>query len=82
LIDYLLVCLKNGDAEALNSYEYELESDFLWQLHRINDVAMYFSKMQLSTSPALPAHERGLWGDTFCIPWISNWPIYQLEYGH
>jgi hypothetical protein len=36
-------------------------------------VATYFSKMRLSASPVLPAHERGLWGDTFCIWWLSNW---------
>jgi hypothetical protein len=29
LIDYFLTCFKNGNAEALQSYEYELESDFL-----------------------------------------------------
>jgi hypothetical protein len=73
LIDYFLGCLKNGDVEALESYEYELESDFLRQLHGIHDVQMYFSKMRLSASPILPAHERGLWGDTFCIRWLSKW---------
>ena len=30
LIDYFLGFLKNGNIEALKSYEYELESDFLW----------------------------------------------------
>jgi len=29
LIDYFLGYLKNGNAKALQSYEYELESDFL-----------------------------------------------------
>jgi hypothetical protein len=66
LIDYFLGCLKNGDVEALELYEYELASDFLLQLHGIHDVTMYFSKMWLSASAILPAHERGLWGDTFC----------------
>jgi hypothetical protein len=73
LIDYFLACFENGDVEALQSYEYELESDFLRQLHGIDDVATYFSKMQLSASPVMPAHRRGLWGDTFCIQWLSNW---------
>jgi hypothetical protein len=73
LIDYFLACLKNGDAEALKSYEYELESNFLRQLHGIHDVAMYFSNMRLSVSTTLSAHERGLWGDTFFIWWLSNW---------
>ena len=72
LIDYFLTYFKNGDAEALQSYEYELESDFLRQLHGIHDVVTYFSKMWLSASSVLPAHERGLWGDTFCIRWLSN----------
>ena len=72
LIDYFLTCFKNGDVEALQSYEYELESVFFRELHGIHDVSMYFSKMQLSASPVLPAHERGLWGDTFCIWWLSN----------
>jgi hypothetical protein len=45
LLDYFLGCLKNGDVEALESYKYELESDFLRQLHGIHDVTMYFSKM-------------------------------------
>jgi hypothetical protein len=73
LIDYFLACFKNGYAEALQSYEYELEFDFLRQLHGIDHVATYFSKMRFSASPILPAHQRGLWGDTFCIRWLSNW---------
>ena len=72
LIDYFLTYFKNGDAEDLQSYEYELESNFLRQLHGIHDVAMYFSKMWLSASPIMPSHERELWGDTFCIRWLSN----------
>jgi hypothetical protein len=73
LIDYFLGCLKNGDAEALESYEYELEYDFLLQLHGIRDVTMHFSKMRLSAYRIMPAHERGIWGDTFCIRWLSKW---------
>jgi hypothetical protein len=73
LIDYFLTSFKSGDAEALQSYEYDLEFDFLRQLHGIHDVSTYFSKIRLFASPVLPAHERGLWGDTFCIRWLSNW---------
>jgi hypothetical protein len=29
LIDYFLGCLKNGDVESLESYEYNFPSDFL-----------------------------------------------------
>jgi hypothetical protein len=67
LLDYFLACLENGDIEALQSYQYELASDFLCQLHGIHDVTTYFSKMWLCASAILLAHERGLWGDTFCI---------------
>jgi len=42
LIDYFLTCFKNGDVEALQSYEYKLEFDFLRQLHGIQDVTTYF----------------------------------------
>jgi hypothetical protein len=73
LIDYFLGYLKNGDAEALDSYEYELESDFLRQLHGIHDVTTYFSNPWLSASPVMPAHERGLWGDKIFIWWLSKW---------
>jgi hypothetical protein len=67
LIDYFLTCFTNGNVEALQSYEYELESDFLRQLHGIQNVTTYFSKMWLFASLVLPLHERGIWGDTFCI---------------
>jgi hypothetical protein len=29
--------------------------------------------MWLSASAILPTHERGIWGDTFCIRWIFKW---------
>jgi hypothetical protein len=44
LTDYFLGCLENGNVEALESYQYELASDFLFQLHGIHDVTTYFSK--------------------------------------
>ena len=33
LIDHFLFCLKNNDVEAIQSYEYELAPDFLYELH-------------------------------------------------
>jgi hypothetical protein len=42
LIDYFLGFLENGDVEALESYQYELASDFLCQLHGIHDVTTHF----------------------------------------
>jgi hypothetical protein len=42
LIDHFLACLENCNVEALESYQYELASDFLCQLHGIHDVSTYF----------------------------------------
>jgi hypothetical protein len=73
LIDHFLVCLRNGDVEALESYQYELASDFLYQLHIIRDVETYLSKMRLAASSNVNENERGLWGDAFCIRWLARW---------
>jgi hypothetical protein len=54
LIDHFLACLENGNIEALESYQYELASDFLYQLHGIHDVSTYLSKMWFSASATLP----------------------------
>jgi hypothetical protein len=82
LIDYFLDCLKNGDVEALESYEYELASDLLWQLHGIHDVTTYFSKMWLSAS-AILLHMRGDFGEIhFVYGGCLSGSIYQLECGH
>jgi hypothetical protein len=72
LIYHFLDYLESGNVEALDSYQYKLASNFLFQLHGIHDVTTYFSKMWLSTFATLPTHERGLWGDTFCIRWLSK----------
>jgi hypothetical protein len=68
-----LVCLDNGDIEALESYELELGSDFLYELHGIHDINIYLSKMWLSASSNVNENERGLWGDTFFIRWLEKW---------
>jgi hypothetical protein len=73
LIDHFLDFLENGNVEALESYQYELASNSLFQLHGIHDVSTYISKMRLSVSATLSPHERGLWGDTFCIRWLAKW---------
>jgi hypothetical protein len=73
LIDHFLTCLQNGDLEASTSYQYELASDFLYQLHGVHDVHTYLSRMRLSASPNVNINERGLWGDTFCIRWLAKW---------
>ena len=33
---------------------------------------MYLERMRLSTSTILHG-QHGLWGDTFCIRWVSKW---------
>jgi hypothetical protein len=73
LIYHFLDYLESGNVEALDSYQYELASNFLCQLYGIHYVTTYFSKMWLSTSATLHAYQRGLWGDTFCIRWFSKW---------
>jgi hypothetical protein len=73
LIDHFLACLQNGDLEAFQSYEYELATDFLYQLHGVDNVHTYLSRMRLSASPNLNINNRGLWGDTFCIRWLAKW---------
>jgi hypothetical protein len=67
MIYHFLVCLHNGNVDALESFQYELASEFLYQFHGINDVGMYVSNIQLSAYANQPENERGLWGDTFCI---------------
>jgi hypothetical protein len=50
MIDHFLLCLHNGNVDALESFQCELAFDFPYQLHGIHDVGMYLSKMCLSTS--------------------------------
>lgn len=45
----------------------------LSQLHGIHDVDTYLHKMKFSASNSNFESERGLWGDTFCIRWLSKW---------
>jgi hypothetical protein len=73
LIDHFLACLENGKVEALESYQYELAFDFIFQFHGIHDVITYLSKMRLFESATLPPRERGIWQDTFCIQWLAKW---------
>ena len=73
LIDHFLFCLKNNGVEAIHSYQYELAPQFLYELHRVNDIATYLHKMNYSASTNIKESERGLWGDTFCIGWLVKW---------
>ena len=73
IIDHFLNCLQRNDTEAKESYQYELDPIMLYQLHRIHDVDTYLRKMRFPASNSNFESERGLWGDTFCIRWLSKW---------
>jgi hypothetical protein len=73
MVDHFLLFLHNGNIDALESFQYELGSEFLYQLHDIHDVGAYLSKMWLYASANQPENERGIWGDTFFIRWLANW---------
>ena len=49
LIDHFLECLGKNNTEALESYQYELAPDFLYQLHGISNIETCICKMHLST---------------------------------
>jgi hypothetical protein len=57
-IHHFLVCLVDKDIDALESYQYELGSYFLHELHQIHDINIYLSKMQLSASSNVNENER------------------------
>jgi hypothetical protein len=73
MVDHFLLSLNHGNVDALESFQYELASDFLYQLHDIHDVGVYLSKMWLYASMNQSENERGIWGDTFFIRWLANW---------
>ena len=73
IIDYFLNCLQRNDTEAKESYQCELDPVMLYQLHGIHDVDTYLHKMRFSASNSDFQYERGLWGDIFCIKWLSKW---------
>lgn len=73
LIEHFLFFLNNNDVEVIESYEYELAPDFLYELHGINDIGTYLHRMHCSASTNIKESDRGLWGDTFCICWLAKW---------
>jgi hypothetical protein len=66
-IDCFLVCLNNIDIDALESYQYEIGSNFMHELHQIRDINIYISKMQLSAFSNVNENDRALWGHAFFI---------------
>ena len=72
-IDYYMSCLQRGEKDAIDSYNLELNSQTLYDLHKVTSIASYLHRMQLSASPTRGNSEIGLWGDVFCIHWLSKW---------
>ena len=42
-------------------------------MHNISKCEIYLEKMARYASNNIPLGSRGLWGDIFCIHWLSNW---------
>ena len=72
-IEYFRSCPEKQDPEAITSYKHELHKESLIEMHNIHDPEVYLQKMSISASSNLPIETRGLWGDIFCIHWVSNW---------
>jgi len=64
-IHNFLVSLDNKDIDALQSYQYELGSCFLQDLHQIPDTKTYLSKMQLFASSNVNENENELSTHTY-----------------
>ena len=73
IIEYFRKCLEKQDEEAIWSYEHELHEESLKEMHNISNRELYLDKMSKSASTHIPLESRGLWGDIFCIHWLSNW---------
>ena len=43
------------------------------ETHNVNDPKVYLQKMSRSASIQIAPRERGLWGNIFCMHWMSNW---------
>ena len=78
-IEYFRGCLEKQDPEAITSYKHELHKESLIEMHNIHDPEVYLQKMSISASSNLPIETRGLWGDIFCIHWVSNWLIVPIR---
>ena len=57
LIEHFLFCLNNNDVEAIESCQYEIASDFLYELHGITDIDTYLRKMRCSASKNIKESE-------------------------
>lgn len=73
LVDYFLHSLHHGSDVASSSFSNELHPSLLYDLHKVADQVTYLRRMRLSATETNSLGESGLWGDTFCIHWLSLW---------
>ena len=65
--------MQKQDKEAITSYQIELNSFSLMEMHSVNDPEVYLDKIYRPASIDITPEHRGLWGDIFCIHWASIW---------
>ena len=80
-IEHFIAYFQKQDTEAIASYQLELNSDLLIEMHNISELEEYLNKMSRSTSIDIAIDNRGLWGDIFCIHWASNWLRIPIRVG-
>ena len=73
IIEHFKTCLQRNDNDALVSYEHELNAQSLVEMHNVTDPEIYLQRMKMSAPFLIPPEHRGLWGDIFCIKWLSKW---------
>ena len=66
-------CLACHDPSAIASMQTELSTDFLRDLHHVDDSQTYLRLMSIYASDTSIPPAIGLWGDVFCIKWFSKW---------
>ena len=79
MIDHFLYYPKINNTKSFLSYNYELDLHTLYALHGLTDVDTYIQRMHLSTTSTTSCNEVGLWGDIFCIKWLSKWLNIQVS---
>ena len=73
IVNHFRICLDQNDPDALLSMHTDLAVEYLSELHGIENVDVYLTRMSQSASQANEQNVYGLWGDIFCIKWFSKW---------
>ena len=76
-IQHFKYCLEKNDQEALASYQHELNTYSLMEMHNVNDPEVYLEQMSKSASSLLPLEDRGLWETCSAYIGYQNGSIYQ-----